>query len=597
MSQNNQSSDMSDADRKRLEHLNKIINNESIYPVFQPIIDLKSGDVFGYEALSRLEDRSIIKNPEDLFKTAQKFGKTALIEKICRKKVLVKANEIKLPGYLTINICPSVLKSTNHEKGLTASLIRELSSINNQVILELTERYYIKDYTLFNQTVEYYRRQGFKIAIDDLGSGFSDFKMLLNIEPYMVKIDRFIVSNIHKSIKKQRLLKALVSFCHDVNAIVTAECVEKKEELELLIDMKVDYAQGYFLGKPMQTITKCSEIAKETILSINQKMTVPEHNTLNSSIQSLIQYIEPIKDSEIIASASERFKKDDTLTTIPVLKGQKPVGIINKRELYYHLGQQFGFDLFSRKNVKTISDPSLIFDYHTSIEEVSQRALNREEKSIYDPVIILKNGVYIGVVKIHHVLERMTEQKIKLAQQANPLTGLPGNMLIKENIENRLKKNQAFAVMYFDLDHFKPFNDNFGFELGDCVLQFLGALLKEIITEWDRKSFIGHVGGDDFIAVCRSKEVEQLCKLLIERFDEGIKAFHDKDSCKKGYYDSVDRRGNRKKFNLLSLSIAVVSTHDKMFHSYGHIASVASEVKKVAKNINGSGYVVDRRKN
>ena len=582
---------------KRLEyHLNSIIKNESIYPVFQPIIDLKTGQTFGYESLSRLKDRSVIDNPEELFITAKKFGQTARLEKLCRKKILLKANELKLPGNLTINICPSVLKAVDHEKGFTAALIRELSTINNQVILELTERYYIKDYSLFKETVDHYRQQGFRIAIDDLGSGFSDLKMLLSIEPYMVKIDRFLISNIHKSIKKQRLLKALVTFCHDINAIVTAECVEKKEELEILIDMEVDCAQGYYLGKPDQSVTECSEEAKEVILKFNLKKRNSDNNQLNSSINSLIQYIEPVQDSEIIMNISERFKKDKTLTSIPVLNGQKPVGIVNKRELYYRLGQQFGFDLFSKKSIKAITESSLTFDINISIEEVSKRVINRDEKSIYDAVIITKNGAYSGIVKIHHVLERLTDQKIKLAQQANPLTGLPGNVLIKEKIESRLNKKQIFAVMYFDLDNFKPFNDNFGFELGDYVLQFLGTLLKNIITKWDKNSFIGHVGGDDFIAVCRSQDIEKLCNLIIERFDQDIKMFHDKETWEKGYYESIDRQGNIKKFNLLSISIAVLSTKNRLYHSFGHIASIASEVKKEAKKINGSGYAVDRRK-
>ena len=169
------------------EHLYNIIENELIYSVFQPLIDLKTGDIFGYEALSRLNKYDIIKNPEDLFITAQKFGETARLEKICRKKALIRANELQIPGYLTINICPSVIKSSNYEKGTTLALIRELTNIKNTIILELTERCYIENYCLFKKAVDYYRNQGFRIAIDDLGSGNSDLKKLLQIEPYMVK--------------------------------------------------------------------------------------------------------------------------------------------------------------------------------------------------------------------------------------------------------------------------------------------------------------------------------------------------------------------------------------------------------------------------
>jgi diguanylate cyclase (GGDEF)-like protein len=597
MSRDNQSQSSMAYDKKKFEELCDIIENERIYPVFQPIIDLRNGSVFGYEALTRLINRSIIQNPEDLFQCALQYDQTARLEKLCRKKAILKAHELNLSAYLAINICPSILRSSQHEKGTTAALLQEFSTIKNQIILELTERYYIKNYDLFKKTVDYYRNQGFRMAIDDLGAGSSDLKMLSKIEPYMVKIDGFLISDIHKSIKKQRLLKALVTFCHDVNALITAECVEKKEELDILIDMQVDFAQGYLLGKPKQTLTHCNEKVYETIIALKQKRKISGNMKSDSAVGSLMQYVDPVHENDTVESVSKRFKNNETISTIPVLSGKTPVGIINKREMFYKLGQKFGYDLFARKTVKRMVEDALIFDFNTPIENVSQRVLNRDEKSIYDAVIVVRNGFYAGLVKIHHILERMTEQKIKLAQQANPLTGLPGNMLIKENIETRLSNKQVFVVMYFDLDHFKPFNDNFGFEQGDCVLQFLGALLKNKIKEFDSKSFIGHVGGDDFIAVCRAQGSEQLCRSIIESFDEGIKNFHDRQTCEKGCYQSKDRKGHTQQFNILSLSIAVISTRERMFHSYGHIASIASEVKKKAKSIKGSCYYMDQRLN
>jgi len=581
---------------KTFKHMSDILDNKRIYPVFQPIIDLKSGHVFGYEALSRIEDHSVIQSPEDLFTTAQRHDQTARLEEICREKALRKANELNLTGYLALNVCPSVLKATNHTRGVTAALIRDLDKVKSNIILELTERYYINDYALFIQTVDYYRAQGFRIAIDDLGAGFSDLKMLAQIEPYMVKIDGFMISNIHRSIKKQRLLKALVTFCHDVNALVSAECVEKPEELEVIIDMNVDLAQGFFLGRPEQTLSDCDPKAYEMIETRNQKRSSPNNSLSNTSIGALSAYVEPIQLSETVSDVSERFKKNQTLTTIPVLNENKPMGIVNKRELFYRLGQKFGYDLFARKYIRTFTEPALIFEDNIPLEEVAQRVLNRDERTIYDAVIVTKNGVYVGIVKIHHILERITEQKIKLAQQANPLTGLPGNMLIKDNIENRLNKNQVFAIMYFDLDHFKPFNDNFGFEQGDCVLQFLGTLLKKVIIEWDPRSFVGHVGGDDFIAVTRAQGIEALCQTIVKEFDEGVQSFHSEEICALGCYESKDRQGNVRTFNILSLSIAVVSTRERIFNSYGHVASVASEIKKKAKKLKGSSYYIDHRK-
>jgi diguanylate cyclase (GGDEF)-like protein len=182
-----------------------------------------------------------------------------------------------------------------------------------------------------------------------------------------------------------------------------------------------------------------------------------------------------------------------------------------------------------------------------------------------------------------------------LAKQANPLSGLPGNNLIKAEILQRLAKKEIFAVLYIDLDNFKPFNDNFGFEKGDQVLRYLGHMLQEELFKWDNSAFVGHVGGDDFVAVCRTGHVDALCRSLITRFQYEIKQFHDEQSVARKFYTSYDRLGRKRQYRLLTISIAVVTTEHRAFDSYGHLASVASEIKKKVKDNGGNSYHIDSR--
>ncbi len=172
---------------------------------------------------------------------------------------------------------------------------------------------------------------------------------------------------------------------------------------------------------------------------------------------------------------------------------------------------------------------------------------------------------------------------------------MPGNNLIKQEITGRLENGEIFAVVYVDLDHFKPFNDHHGFARGDSVIRFLGDLLKRTTLEWDFNGFVGHVGGDDFVLVCRGQGVETLCRNMLDRFDEEVKTFHNAEAVRKGFYEAPDRRGELKGFPLLSLSLAVVSTRNRVIVSYGQLVSVASEVKKKAKEMPGSSFFIDRR--
>ncbi len=239
--------------------------------------------------------------------------------------------------------------------------------------------------------------------------------------------------------------------------------------------------------------------------------------------------------------------------------------------------------------------PPLIFEADTPIETASRLVTARDEESIYDAVVVTKNGAYMGLVKVHHLLERITEQKLQMAVQANPLTGLPGNNLIRQEISERLHQGALFAVGYVDVDHFKPFNDRFGFDQGDAVIRLLGKLLKDTVTRWDPQGFVGHIGGDDFVFVVKENAVEELCRTLLERFQAETSGLYEPRVLENGFYEAHDRTGTLRRYPLLSLSIAVITNRERRFTSCAHVASVASEVKTAVKKMPGSAFLVDRR--
>jgi len=218
-----------------------IIKNRNIFSIYQPIVDLQTGEVYSYEALSRINGPSIFSGPDKLFQAAQRFHLTPDLEKICRFKALKRAQELNIEKLISLNICPSLLQPSDH-KPAAEDLFEELFDLRENIILELTEKFYIADNRLFRETIDHFKRHGFKIAVDDLGSGFTGLKMLAELEPFIVKIDRFLINDIHKSTRKRMLLESIVSFCHKINSQVVAEGIETEKELETIISMKVDLA-------------------------------------------------------------------------------------------------------------------------------------------------------------------------------------------------------------------------------------------------------------------------------------------------------------------------------------------------------------------
>ncbi|MBN1546885.1 MAG: diguanylate cyclase [Syntrophaceae bacterium] len=180
--------------------------------------------------------------------------------------------------------------------------------------------------------------------------------------------------------------------------------------------------------------------------------------------------------------------------------------------------------------------------------------------------------------------------------EVNPLTRLPGNIAINRQIQTRIDEKKPFAMSYADLDHFKPFNDKYGFSRGDEVLRITGRLILNIVKgSYSQDSFVGHIGGDDFVFITNPSVMEDACRDIIDAFDHIIPTFYDQDDRQAGFIQSLDREGHMKMFPFLSITMGVVYTDGLHFSHYGEVTEIASEMKKFAKNKAGSCYKINRR--
>jgi diguanylate cyclase (GGDEF)-like protein len=181
--------------------------------------------------------------------------------------------------------------------------------------------------------------------------------------------------------------------------------------------------------------------------------------------------------------------------------------------------------------------------------------------------------------------------------EVNPLTGLPGNIQITKQIQKRLDAGERFGLAYSDLDHFKPYNDRYGFSRGDEVLKMLGRLILNTVKERQPGgSFVGHIGGDDLVFIMDCDSIEDTSVQIIGYFDQIIPTFYDIEDRTKGFIESVDREGLKKTFPLISLSIGMACNRNKQFEHYGQMAEVASDMKKYAKTVRGSCVKMDKRR-
>ena len=184
------------------------------------------------------------------------------------------------------------------------------------------------------------------------------------------------------------------------------------------------------------------------------------------------------------------------------------------------------------------------------------------------------------------------------AENANPLTKLPGNIVIQEEVERRIKDDEKFILIYGDLDNFKAFNDKYGVHSGDEAIMFTAKVLGEAVKRLGAaEDFIGHEGGDDFLLLTSPEKAEHLTDYVIKEFDAGIAKFYSEEDVKKGYIESTSRDSDKTvKYPIMSISMIGVSNRIRKITSYSQITNIAADLKKAAKKLKKSNFLMDRRK-
>ena len=265
--------------------------------------------------------------------------------------------------------------------------------------------------------------------------------------------------------------------------------------------------------------------------------------------------------------------------------------------------------------------PSLIIINEDEIEESTIELCNKirkNEDNTITPIIVISSNKEkehrIEILKscVEHYIKAPVDDEylyytvkniIRLLdtnRTVSPLTGLPGNVQIHAEMKKRLLNKEEFAILYVDLDNFKAYNDMYGFLKGDEIIKFTAKCIQDHIlsseSNIEEDNFIGHIGGDDFVAITSLTECEEICQNIILEFDKGVLKFFNEEDLEKGYLEVPNRKCILEQFPLTTISIGVVIADKGRFKNVLEIGEVAAQVKHLAKTTPGSTYAIDRRK-
>ncbi|MDD4888051.1 MAG: GGDEF domain-containing protein, partial [Thiomonas sp.] len=272
----------------------------------------------------------------------------------------------------------------------------------------------------------------------------------------------------------------------------------------------------------------------------------------------------------------------------------RALGILNRYVLADRLWRPHVRDLLGNKPcAQVMSADVLKLDVSSSLHQASQLIADASFRHATEGVLVTEQGDYRGLLLVGDLLRLVNEFQIQTARYANPLTLLPGNVPINEQIDRLLASGQSFVAAYGDIDHFKPFNDVFGYRLGDEVILLVADLLR---ARFGRPGdFVGHIGGDDFIVVSAEPDAIERLRTIPQEFAAEMPRFFDASLRERGGYEAANRRGETQRFGFPTLSVGVLPLTAGQVESHREVSALLAELKKVAKAQPHDRVFIDRR--
>ncbi|SKA77039.1 diguanylate cyclase (GGDEF) domain-containing protein [Paucidesulfovibrio gracilis DSM 16080] len=569
-----------------------IIERGDIRIHYQPIMDFQNGNVFGWEALARGPKGSPFRSPVMLFEMAEKLERLFRLEEICREKAISGLGAIVSGQKLFLNIHPKTMADPNFTPGKTLQLLEEAGLTPENVIFEITERHSIQNFDLFYRTLAHYRSQGFLVAVDDAGAGYSGLTSIAEIRPDFIKIDKNLVMDVDRDPVKRALIETFVSFANKIGSRILAEGIETKGQTTCLVDMGVHFGQGFYLARPgsprpelaidPQTIKPLTDLSKETF-----SCSIP--------VGKLAEPPHPVNQDFLTCEARSFFEENRHISNLVVEDDGRPLGLVMEYHLNRQLTTQYGMALFFNRPVTNVMDSApLVVDERTPVEQAAKLAMERPTLKAYDDIIITRHKKLFGVITVQRLMNTLAQVQVEMAKGTNPLSGLPGNVAVEKELESRIRSGETFDIIYADLDNFKVYNDTYGFKNGDMIIKLAADILSWATKRHGQAgSKLCHIGGDDFVIITPPEKSERICRGTVRCFSRLVRNCYCVEDRDRGWIKATGRDGRQREYPLVSISLGIISIEGPT--SFKEISERAAGIKKYAKSIPGNAYVRDRR--
>lgn len=563
---------------------------------YRPVADLAGGGIFGHLASVHGPPDSLLNTSARLFAVARRLG---LMERLYRcyfHTVVARFSINQGLGYLLLPLGAAAGELGDACVYLLADALARQKIPGERVIAvhggvggldgDAVERARAAALGM--------RRLGVLLAAGELACPRSERLLWSECMPEFVLIEDGVLQGCDPNLLRGGGHAALVERAAAAGRRVIATGVVSLPLLKTLQEMRVACAAGDFIGKPVMVPTRTLSAAAHKAIAEKVSGQASQQGGGAHVLEKMLQGIPPVTALTSADEVFAMFERTPDLRAIAVVKDEAPVGLISRYDMVDNMARPYRHELYGRKPCTRFMDEEpLVVDIRLPLSELSEILVRAHPRHLISGFIITEAGRYLGIGSVQDLVREVTSMQMEAAKYANPLSQLPGNVPINQHIDNLLAARAPCAIAYCDLDHFKPFNDVYGYARGDDVIRLTARILAEACDL--ERDFIGHVGGDDFVLVFRSEDWQARCERALRLFGEEILGFFSRDDIERGGYVTENRKGELEFHALTSLSIGVAEVKPGMFRSHLEVSVVAAEVKKKAKNIKGNSLYVNQR--
>ncbi|MBK6293676.1 MAG: phosphodiesterase [Rhodoferax sp.] len=567
--------------------LRRVLRESGLHSVFQPIVHMADQAICAHEALIRGPRDTPLQSPDALLRAAAAEHLSDEFETACVVTALRHWGQAKVPGRLFVNLSATALTHLMSLRGREAilQLINGFGVLPRMLVVEITEHERVDNMDHLAEVVREVRGAGVALALDDFGDGRSSLRLWSQLKPEFVKIDKYFTKDISQHGDKLKTIQALQQIAEVFGTSLIAEGIETAQDLRVLRDLGLDYGQGYFLGRPDADPLQTLAPSPSAVLGERQIVVFPEMP--RASLGGRLRDFSMVSAPTVSATTTNNelaaiFMSAPELHGVVMLEADRPVAIINRARFFNEYTKLYFREVWGRHPCAMHAnwEPRLIERDH-SVDELVGILTSQDQRYLTDGFIVTQNGRYLGLGTGEQLVRSVTEIRIEAARHANPLTFLPGNIPTSQHIERLLKKQARFVACYADLNHFKPFNDYYGYWRGDEMIRLLARIAMEHCDA--QRDFLGHIGGDDFFLLFQSPDWRDRGERIVAEFDSRARALFDDDTRAAGGIQAEDRYGVSRFFPCTTVSIGAVSIDGSRFSSAEDVANLAALAKHDAK--------------